>query len=315
MVWIKNSLTLKAYWDRATTFPIICTEDYYYLQHFHHRDPDAIVESFENFYGLVSDAAEDWSIFQLPQYHVVLNYVILILLDLTAIASVTDLILSTKGLVETITKAIPFVIAIIVGVVSSTIIIIVHDYPLIHERKIRKKGWFNFASILQALVSIFWLVTLGYMIYLVINLHCTNSCLSVQDSMNNCTTFTDCNNNTYPFTMNSTCVDGHCHQDRCDQIQTVDSCKSSNVSVIDCILLAMVLFEGIVEGTRIFFKSFIYPIKIPVYVMFMSFWKSGERDKIVLAVGKMEFGRHWTMDDLQQGESFMSDNDHTVLDQ
>jgi len=44
---------------------------------------------------------------------------------------------------------------------------------------------------------------------------------------------------------------------------------------------------------QMFFRSYIYPITIPEYVLFLSYWEKGALKKMVVQVGKNEFGVDW----------------------
>ena len=45
------------------------------------------------------------------------------------------------------------------------------------------------------------------------------------------------------------------------------------------------------------FRSYIYPITLPEYVMFMTLLNE-DAQRIIQASGRMEFGYHWTIDQL-----------------
>jgi len=83
-----------------------------------------------------------------------------------------------------------------------------------------------------------------------------------------------------------------------------DQCIANNPQLVDCLLLALVLLDGVYATIQMWFKKDITTMALPDNVFFTCAlkWKKDpeERRKVILeAIGKMEFGSHWTLDDYQ----------------
>jgi len=74
---------------------------------------------------------------------------------------------------------------------------------------------------------------------------------------------------------------------------TAEYCYLTSPSMISCVLLALILFEGIYETIGIFFKSYLLPITLPDYVMFQLYLLNDNIDALIARLGKNEFGFGW----------------------
>jgi hypothetical protein len=310
MVFIKNSMTLKEYRERVYKYPVICHESLLFLYHFIRDDPKAIVEDFKNFNGL----DENWesTCTTEPTYNAVINFATLILTDIAAIASVSNLIIvpgDDAG--QTFGRAIPFVILVLADIGSEVLILVFHDIPLCNqEEEVIKENvrLFQAGRFGQIVVQVAWIIALIYMIHVVQTLDCNDICeCNVYNLERNCTV----NNGQCPIN----CAMPHCmfnDTGRCLTNNTIAipnypdfqlsncsikvsalTCQQTHPSAISCVLLALILFEGIYQTIGIFFKSYLLPITLPDSIMFQLYWMNGDQDKLITRLGQNEFGFHW----------------------
>jgi len=308
MVFIKNSMTLKEYYDRAFLFPVICNEALLYLYDFMYNEPKAIISHFEQFNSL----DENWEpgFTTEPTYNVIINFGVLLLMDVAAIASVSSLIVVTgDSPLYTLLRASPFLLIIAVDMASEIVILLTHDIPICNQDEEvipEYNSYFQVARVLQVLVELAWLGALIYMILIVAHLNCYDECSCVIDAPSvNCSSplcpvSNTCNKNgTCVFSLQGTCSPtvppNINYTSNCTITRTTLRCEQDNPSITACILLSMVLLEGIFQTIGMYFNSYIYPITIPESVMFFCYWMNGDLDKLVEKVGKNLFGLDWDM--------------------
>eukprot|EP01123_Difflugia_compressa_P013759 TRINITY_DN657_c0_g1_i1.p1 TRINITY_DN657_c0_g1~~TRINITY_DN657_c0_g1_i1.p1 ORF type:complete len:356 (-),score=36.14 TRINITY_DN657_c0_g1_i1:85-1044(-) len=312
-------MTIKDYNDRAFMFPVICNESLLYLYHFLNNAMDQIVTDFEKF----NELNEDWEpgCAADPTYNVIINFSFLILVDLAALSSVSTLIATPGALpYQMFINAVPFVALVILDIVSESIILVYHDIPIcdqeeeiIHEND----TIFLIAKILQVIVFLGWLGALVYMIIAALNVHCTDTCKcnilipGLNCSSPFCPNGVQCNS-TYPSEYCFYQQKGTCQPtmnfppgmnmnftSNCTLTQIKEDCILQRPNYIGCVLLGLVLIESLYQLIGMYFKSYIYPITIPESVMFIIYWMNDDKDKIVLKVGKNEFGLNWERDQME----------------
>jgi hypothetical protein len=308
MVFIKNSMTLKEYRERVYKYPVICHESLLFLYHFIRNDPKAIVEDFKNFNGL----DENWepTCTTEPTYNAITNFATLILTDIAAIASVSNLIIVPgDDTVMTFGRALPFVILVLADIGSEVLILVFHDIPLCNQEEETIKEnvrLFQLGRIGQIIVQLAWIGALIYMIHVYQNLNCYDVCeCSVYNMGRNCTTNNgqcpiDCGLPYCMYNATGQCLANHTIANPPDfQLSNCTlkipeiTCLQQHPSAISCVLLALILFEGIYQTIGIFFKSYLLPITLPDSIMFQLYWMNGDQDKLITRLGQNEFGFHW----------------------
>jgi len=269
------------------------------------------------------------------EFHVISNYIVLMAMDLAAIASVVKLINQPGNVVSSVLHGLLIFTIVIIDISSESIILVHHDIKLINAEKVIQKNLFSVARAMQMICTIGWISLLFYMIALsaAAGFRCQDYCwqCNVGEEINStCGLFAPCKNTSLhcfsagvcgvsasgscSFSDNFTVVhwsppkNGLDFQNRteCGSSETYSECIARNPSMTDCVLLALVLIDAIYATINIWFRSYLYPITIPEYVMFFAYLRledlhENERDqKILDAAGKMEFGMEWTMDKLPQ---------------
>jgi len=302
IVLLKNSMTLKEYGERVYVYPIICHEEMLYLFHIKNDQPIKILHSFATFNGLREEKDEDPGCTQSTQFNIATNYIMLMFFDVASLASVSNLIVvHGASIVETGFRAFPFVIILVVDILSESLILYYHDMPLTrgetsHEKK--NKRVFDVARIMQVFVNFAWLGSLLYMIYKVLNLNCVSQCDCIETCLQptglDCTSTNSTNLQCYG-SLNNTQVGYPFSPDpkfdyNCTVTWSIQDCIHSSPSFNSCVLLGIVLLDSFYQMGQMFFKSYIYPITVPEYVMFMAHWNNNNKELIIKAVGKNEFG-------------------------
>jgi len=305
------------YYLRAYKYPVICHESLLFLYHLIRKDPKGIVEDFKK-YNKFGDVIEtDWT--TEPTYNAILNFLILIFMDIAAIASVSNLIIvpGDPGYM-TLFKALPFLGLILLDIASEVVILVYHDIPLCNqedEKILHHNFKFQVARVTQIFVMLCWIGALVWMVIEVKNLKCTEECtctiynLDLNCSsplcpVNTCTT-SYCQYNQegvcqFNSTDNSTTIIGlpperSSFQSNCtqDEIQTIIYCQQTHPSLISCILLGLILVENLYQTIGIFFKSYLMPITLPDFIMFQLYLMTDNVDGLINRFGKSEFGFHW----------------------
>jgi len=317
MVFIKNSLTLKDFKERAFIFPIITNESFLYHHHIIKNESKNIVSDFIKFNSL----DENWepSCTTEPTYSVIINFGILVMLDLAAIASVSSLIIvSGDTPFVTFLRVLPFLGIILLDILSESVILFTHDIPLCNQEEENIKEYdvyFRLARTAQLVVQFCWIVVLIYMIVVTANLDCRDEC---QCHINvpglNCTS-PSCPPNSKICQNEGICeikADGFCTENgtvpfslgshidyyftNCTVTKSAKFCYQNNPSVTSCILLGLVILEGFYQIIGMFFRSYIYPITLPETILFFMYWMNRDTEKLLLKVGKFEFGLDWKPD-------------------
>jgi hypothetical protein len=291
-------MTLKEYHDRAWVYPIICREELLYLAHIIRKNSDAVLESFKTFHDLKEEEGEP-SCMDSAEFNVGFNYFLLMCFDLASLASVSTLIVVHEAtIVQTAMRAIPFAIILVVDISSETMILVYHDLPLLrvdHEETKKNKRIFDVARMMQVFVNFAWLGSLIYMVWVVINLNCVAecSCLVCDPQLGYCnTTMSDIpcidveGNNTLIEIINPSATLDY---QNCTFTWTIPECRKANPTLNSCILLFLVLLDGFYQMGQMFFKSYIYPLTVPEYVMFLAYWRKDPKE-IVNAIRRNQFG-------------------------
>jgi len=242
-------------------------------------------------------------------------------MSIAAITSVTTIIsVPGESPLMTFFRALPIAMIIILNIVSEVIILMYHDIPLCNqeERKISKhKTAFKIARFLQVIVVVSWLGAFFYMAYVAANVNCNDMCqceiynpnmtcssplcpygpnclmphcsfnVSTQCTLNGTSTYLP---NTIPGNFTSNCT----------ETTSALTCTQSNPTAVSCILLALVILESFYNTVGMFFKAYILPIMLPANVLFLIYWMNDDTDKMVLRIGKSEFGSNWDLSHLGQ---------------
>jgi len=233
-------------------------------------------------------------------------------MDLAAITSVSNLI-NVPGDPSYITaiKAAPFVGLILLDIVSQVLILIYHDIPLCNheDEKIKKHiVKFQLGRIIQLFVVLAWIGALVYMVLIVRDLHCVDRCTcQISNPALNCSAPlcpVNCGTRYCAFSMENECLANvtislpgeysSFEITNCSITTTAKLCQQSSPSIISCVLLGIILFEGIYTTVGIFFKSYLMPITLPDYVMFQLYLMNNNIDDLINRFGKSEFGFHWS---------------------
>jgi len=148
------------------------------------------------------------------------------------------------------------------------------------------------------------------MVFLVSNLNCDNSCdcLVVNSSMS-CIDFGDCN----MTSAYSDCSSGYCSYSYTATCPTENStttessdpdilpscvqksafyCMKSSVQYVDVVLLALVNLQLTIWTFGTIFKAYIYPITVPSYILFLSFWQAKDKKSIITSIINYMIGQH-----------------------
>jgi len=80
----------------------------------------------------------------------------------------------------------------------------------------------------------------------------------------------------------------------CTRTYKRKTCIQTHPSAISCVLLALILFEGLYQTMGIFFKSYLLPITLPDNLMFQLYIMTDELDALINRLGQSEFGFHWS---------------------
>jgi len=80
----------------------------------------------------------------------------------------------------------------------------------------------------------------------------------------------------------------------CTNVYKKKTCIQTHPSAISCVLLALILFEGLYQTMGIFFKSYLLPITLPDSLMFQLYIMTDEMDTLINRLGQSEFGFHWS---------------------
>jgi len=237
-------------------------------------------------------------------------------MDVAAITSVSNLIVvpGDESYV-TFLRALPFVIIVILDIVSEVLILIYHDIPLCNqEEEIITENWslFQAGRIIQILVQLAWIGALVYMIIVYQNLNCYDICqCTVYNSALNCTQPGCPFSCSSPYCMSP--ITGQClagstnisipypefNMDNCTLTQLHTICLNQHPSAISCVLLALILFEGIYQTVGIFFKSYLLPITLPDSILLQLYWMNNDLEKLVEKLEKNEFGFHFHKADME----------------
>jgi hypothetical protein len=330
MVTLKNSMTLKDFVERHDKYPIICNESLLFLYHFLRNEPAEIVKDFKKFYNF--DADQEIQCSNDPSYHAVFNFCFLILMDIAAIASVSNLIIVPDDTpVQTFLRAVPFVSLVILDIVSEVGILIYHDIPLCDQKDakiIKHNTKFQIARIIQIFVLLCWIGALVYMVLIVKNLHCQDNCYCYITNPNlNCSSCpindpsntavcpanasyceiyrTQICNNTNPevypgFILTENYDNFEIMNCTFNTRNGAEFCRLTHPSIISCVLLALILLDGIYETIGIFFKSYLLPITLPDYVLFQIYVIRDNIDWLIARLGKHEFGFDFNVPELRE---------------
>jgi len=281
-------MTLKEYSDRVYVYPIICHEELLYLSHLTSHKEDQVLKSIKTFHGL-DDSNKEHGCMDSPEFNVVLNYIMLMFFDLASLASVSTLIVVHDASIEaTFLRAIPFAVILIVDISSESMILYYHDLPLLRsdiEVPHQNKVIFNLARCMQVFVNFAWLGALLYMIWSVLNPTCVSD---------ECTCNTNNNSTVELFCKDILINDTVDSYSNCTVTWSVNQCRKASPSQNSCILLFLVLLDGFYQMGQMFFKSYIYPLTIPEYVMFLAYWRRDEK-QILQSVRRNQFGDDETL--------------------
>jgi len=265
---------------------------------------------------------KNWIVQNEPSYNAILNFATLILMDIAAIASVSNVIIVPgDSHFTTFLRAVPFVGLVLLDIFSEVLILLYHDIPLCNQedKKILKHNKkFQLGRILQIIVLIGWICALVYMIHIVRNLNCENICecyaenpdISCSDPK--CPTNGTCDNTFCSFFTDPMVCYPYGNPDNftapvplkleeegydfanCTITYKMKTCIQTHPSAISCVLLALILFEGLYQTMGIFFKSYLLPITLPDNLMFQLYIMNDEIDALVNRLGQSEFGFHWS---------------------
>jgi len=201
------------------------------------------------------------------------------------------------------------IIIISIAIISSTLIYYFHDLQLIKDQTIHHKRLFRFARVLNWISTVAWfgilLYTIAQSVIAVYTCHdICDGCHAgnVTISGGNCT-YIDWNTIHWVPPQDGV---SYINRSHCDHSETVSECKIRNPIMADDILLAMVVIVLIYNSVTMMFRSYIYTITIPEYVLIFEFMEQTdltqeEKEKKILDVtGKMEFGRNWSVDQFYQ---------------
>jgi len=317
IVFLNNSMTLKEYHDRAFVYPIICREELLYLSHIISKDETRVLESFSTFHGLTDDGEIDCM--DKPEFNVGFNYFLLMCFDLASLASVSTLIVVHNATpMQTLWRALPFALILIIDISSETMILVYHDLPLLrveHEETKKNKNIFDAARIMQVFVNFAWLGALIYMIWMVVNVNCIAECQCTVCDPN----FGYCNNS-----MNLACHDPlgneslviidrdfNLDYENCTVTWSTQQCQKANPTLNSCILLFLVLLDGFYQMGQMFFKSYIYPLTVPEYVMFLAYWQK-DKTQIIKSIRLNQFGDDEDID--VPRDPLLGDDDQVALE-
>jgi len=331
IVLLKNSMTLKEYKERVYVYPIICNEQMLYLHHITLEEEEKIHHSFAKFNSLsldedIKEESEGGcsAFFESTPFLIATNYLMLMFFDVASLASVSNLIVVHGAtIVQTGLRAFPFVVILVVDILSESLILYYHDLPLTRgetEHPKTNQKIFDISRMMHVFVNFAWLGSLLYMIYEVINVQCVAEC----DCYETCIRPFDCTarNRTQEVcyeSMNITGVGIPFNEDpkydyNCSVSWSVADCRQSSPSYNSCILLGLVLLDSFYQMGQMFFRSYIYPITVPESVMFLAYWKK-DKDLIINAIGRNEFGPEY---DFARGRSkplLPKDGDQVELEQ
>jgi len=271
------------------------------------------------------------------------NYFVLIVVDFASLASISKLLLDTHFPVG-LAFGIGFGFVVILDIISETVILYFHDLQLLERYSVEHRSLVIAAQVTQTFCTLCWIFALIYMITLV-NLaqeNCTGICTNcnyTSDAI--CELNTDC-------VGGGICVNSSCYYNytgectvygssaefstplynlttvditSCFSVVSRDQCISNNPELVDCVLLALVLLDGVYATIQMWFKKDVTTMALPDSVFFTCAlkWKKDpeERRKVILeAIGKMEFGTHWTLDDFQvanESSPLIGNNDNKQI--
>jgi len=319
IVFLNNSMTLKEYKDRVWVYPIICREELLYLSHIITKQEARVLDAFSTFHGLKED--EEVGCMDGAEFNVGFNYFLLMCFDLASLASVSTLIVVHGATpVQTFWRAIPFAIILIVDISSETMILVFHDLPLLkaeHETPKKYKVIFDVARLMQVFVNFAWLGALIYMIWVLIHLNCVAECTCLHvcerlDANCNDTVKLSCIDLISNDSVELISPDPNLVYENCTVTWSIRQCIKSNPSLNSCILLFLVLIDGFYQMGQMFFKSYIYPLTVPEYVMFLAYWRKDKND-IVKAIRRSQFGDSQNLD-IPRDPLLNSDEDQVPLE-
>eukprot|EP01124_Arcella_intermedia_P019263 TRINITY_DN2652_c0_g1_i1.p1 TRINITY_DN2652_c0_g1~~TRINITY_DN2652_c0_g1_i1.p1 ORF type:complete len:490 (+),score=79.15 TRINITY_DN2652_c0_g1_i1:99-1568(+) len=319
MVFLKNSMTLKEYKDRAFIYPVICSEDLLFLYHMMRDDRKKIIEDFKTANGM-NEPNWEAGCMDDPTFNLLIDVGLMVALDVAALTSVYLLIVHPgDAMVTTFFKALPFVIMILLDIISEVAILLTHDIPICNQEEddIQKNiVIFQASRIIQVLVQVGWIITFSYMVYIVATLQCTDKCACMlQDEATNCSSsFCPSHTCTTPFcsfeqsglclhnnftnftwTLDPSLINPNFTSFNCSRVYSTKQCQNDHPSMIGCVLLGLVLLENLYQLVGMFFRSYILPITVPPALVYYMFITTDEHDKMFEKIGKNEFGADWDL--------------------
>jgi len=296
IVFLNNSMTIKEYKDRAWVYPIICREELLYLSHIITKQEARVLDSFSQFHGL--GETDEVGLMDSAEFNVGFNYFLLMCFDLASLASVSTLIMVHNATpLQTFFRALPFAIILVVDISSETMILVYHDLPLLradHEEPKKNKVIFDVARCMQVFVNFAWLGALIYMVWVLANLNCVAECTCANvcspfDSNCNDSVVLSCIDLAGNDSVQLINADPNLDYQNCTVTWSIRNCQKSNPSLNSCILLFLVLLDGFYQMGQMFFRSYIYPLTVPEYVMFLAYWRK-DKNEIVKAIKRSQFG-------------------------
>jgi len=229
--------------------------------------------------------------------------------------------------------AIGFGTIVLLDIASETAILVVHDLVILKGYTCQYREIFTAARVVQCLCTLGWIITLCFMVNqaLYYDHACVTTCTNCSYT-NDRACFTDpvcglngtCNDGmfceylgtgTCSLSYNATHEFGNwtnppqhnnatsLNSTSCTDVTTREMCIVLHPAPIDCVLLGLVLLEATLNMIQLWFKSDIYPITLPEATMFtcLLHWSEKSvdvRHKLILeAVGKMEFGKEFNLDE------------------
>jgi len=302
IVFLNNSMTLKEYNDRVWVYPIICREELLYLSHIITKQEARVLDSFSTFHGLKD--GDEVGCMDGPEFNVGFNYFLLMCFDLASLASVSTLIMVHNATPqETFWRALPFAIILVVDISSETMILVYHDLPLLraeHDTPKKNKTIFDAARFMQVFVNFAWLGSLIYMFWVLVHLNCVAECTCLDvcsrfDSNCNESVVLSCIDLPGNDSVELISPDPNLNYLNCSVTWSIRQCQKSNPSLNSCMLLFLVLIDGFYQMGQMFFKSYIYPLTVPEYVMFLAYWRK-DKNEIVNAIRRSQFGDSQNLD-------------------
>eukprot|EP01125_Pyxidicula_operculata_P010609 TRINITY_DN348_c2_g1_i1.p1 TRINITY_DN348_c2_g1~~TRINITY_DN348_c2_g1_i1.p1 ORF type:complete len:521 (+),score=39.98 TRINITY_DN348_c2_g1_i1:235-1563(+) len=324
IVFFKNIGSIPSFFSNKGVYPIMAAPQMLYLYYLLRDEPNELLQKYEE--KQKPDEKPCCEFTQRTWFTVATNFVVLIALDFVGLISVSTVFKGQDyfGIPAQVFGVLVFSPVLILDILSESLLLYYHDLVLLRgEDTYQYRPRLKVIRVFQVFVTMVWVALLAFLIYRVVNINCVDTCYCNQPNapIESCSVSANCTSAVYNYCFNGTnATDGYCtingtcilnYDDTYSYLVSLvwtdpsypynftlsdcypvynDACYDNNPDLTDCVLLAIIVWDAVVLALKMYFRSHIYPITVSSHILFSRLWRDNDKEKIVIAMGRMEFG-------------------------